>query len=153
VFNDVKDNMAAAVNSVTLDGGRLADLDRTDAALMQTDGSADFAGKDKVQREALAYSLVQSLGQQEAAQSFDANQDVTAIVFGQALTLADSDEISAEFKGYVQVALAMGLLSVEVQIEQGPYDIEPTLLAYFNPQSTISRGETAVAITKLDGVR
>lgn len=153
VFNDVNTDMAAVVNSVTKDGGRLADLDRTESALMQSDGSSNFGAKDKVQREALAYSLVQALGQQEAAQSFDSNQDVTAIVFGEAVTLADSDEISAEFKGYVQVALALGLLRVEVQIEQGQFDLEPTIVARFNPQSTITRGETAVAITKLDGVR
>ena len=153
VFTDVNDDMAAVVNSVTQEGGRLADLDRSDAALMQTNGAANFGAKDKVQREALAYSLVQSLGLQTLAESFDTNEDVTAIVFGEAVSLSDSDQISAEYKGYVQVALAMGLLKVEVQIEQGPYDLEPSVNAYFNPQANITRGETAVAITQLDGVR
>ncbi|MFT6898037.1 MAG: serine protease AprX [Paraglaciecola sp.] len=153
VFANVDSDMAAAVNSVLQQGGRLADLGRTDDALMKTDSSSNFAAQDNVEREALAYSLVQSLGLQDQAQSFDTNEDVTAIVFGEAVTLADSDAISAELKGYVQVALAMGLLSVEIHVEQAPFDLEPTMVANFNPQSTVTRGETAVAITKLDGVR
>jgi serine protease AprX len=153
VFTDVNSDMAAAVNSVMQQGGRLADLDRTDDALMKTDSSSNFAAQSKVQREALAYSLVQALGQQAAAQSFDTDEDVTVIVFGEVVTLSDSDDISDEFKGYVQVALAMGLLRAEVGFEQGPFDLEPTITAKFNPQSTITRGETAVAITQLDGMR
>jgi serine protease AprX len=145
--------MAAAVNSVMQQGGRLADLDRTDDALMKTDSSSNFAAQSKVQREALAYSLMQALGQQAAAQSFDTDEDVTVIVFGEVVTLSDSDDISDEFKGYVQVALAMGLLRADVSFEQDSFAFEPTIIAKFNPQSTITRGETAVAITQLDGMR
>ncbi|MFT4993592.1 MAG: serine protease AprX [Paraglaciecola sp.] len=153
VFTDVNSNMAAAVNSVTQPGGRLADLDRTDDALMKTASASNFAANDKVQREALAYSLVQALGQQAAAQSFDTNEDVTVNVFGETVTLADSDDISDEFKGYVQLALAMGLLRADFSFEQALFTSEPTIVAKFNPQSTITRGETAVAITQLDGMR
>ncbi|MFQ3235807.1 MAG: serine protease AprX, partial [Paraglaciecola sp.] len=152
-FSDVDSNMAAAVNSVMQQGGRLADLDRTDDTLMKSDSSSNFAAQDKVQREALAYSLVQALGQQALAESFDTNEDVTVNVFGEVVTLADSDDISDEFKGYVQVALAMGLLNADVSIEQARFTPTPTIIANFNPQSTITRGETAVAITQLDSKR
>lgn len=152
-YNDVDAKHAAAVNSATLAGGRLADLDRTDAPLILDNGSSTFGANDNVLREALAYSLVQSMGLQAQAESFDREQDITAIVFGQAIKVVDSHAISPELKGYVQQALALGLLNVTIEVEQGPYDLEPTFVAYFNPQAAITRGETAVALSKLDGLR
>lgn len=152
-LSDVNGSVAAAVNSVTEAGMMLADLERTDDALMLTDGSSMFGAKDNVSKQELAYSLVQSLGLQADAQAFDSEQQLTAVVFGQTIPVVDSDQISAELKGYVQHALALGLLKVRIEVQQGPFDLEPSFIAYFEPQSAITRGETAVALTKLDGLR
>ncbi|MGS2719575.1 S8 family serine peptidase [Paraglaciecola aestuariivivens] len=152
-FIDIDGNLAAAVNSVTQEGMLLADLERTDDPLMLSDGSAIFGTNDKVSKQALAYSLVQSLGLQSEAQAFDPEQQLTAVVFGQTIPVVDSDQISDELKGYVQHALALGLLKVTVEVQQGPFDLEPTLVAYFAPHASVTRGETAVALTNLDGLR
>ncbi|WP_339724741.1 S8 family serine peptidase [uncultured Paraglaciecola sp.] len=152
-YNDVDIALAAAVNSATLEGAMLADLDRTDAALMLDSDSSDFGVNDNVSKQELAYSLVQSLGLQAQAQAFDTEQDLTAIVFGQSVTVVDSAQISPELKGYVQQALALGLLKVRIEVQQGPFDLEPSFSAYFEPQSTITRGETAVALSTLDTLR
>jgi hypothetical protein len=51
-------------------------------------------------------------------------------------------------------ALALGLLKVRIEVQQqGPFDLEPSFSAFFAPQSAISRGETAVALSTLDTLR
>jgi serine protease AprX len=40
-------------------------------------------------------------------------------------------------------------MQVQVEVEQRPFDLEPTLVAYFNPTDEVSRGETAFVVTQL----
>ncbi|XOV80371.1 MAG: S8 family serine peptidase [Aestuariibacter sp.] len=148
VFADVTAKHSAIANSASQQGGVLSDLTQSDAATMLPSDQNYFQPNQSVSKQQLAYSLVQALGLQESATDFDTNEPVIAIVFDQAVEVVDSASIAPELRGYVQQALALGLLTVDVQVEQGPYDLEPVLKAYFTPQSTVTRGETAFVISK-----
>lgn len=150
LFHDVAAKDAAAVNSVTQAGAVLADLTMTDAPLMQAESGEFFGADSAVSREAMAYSMVQALGLQQAAEAFNPNDDIVAVVFGQAVTVADTQEIAPAMRGYVQQAVALGIMPVQVEVQQGPFDMEPTLVAYFNPANTVSRGEAALTVTLVD---
>jgi serine protease AprX len=45
----------------------------------------------------------------------------------------------------VQFALDLGLINARFAVTQGPYDLQPTLKAYFDPSKTVSRAAFAVA--------
>ncbi|WP_373318436.1 S8 family serine peptidase [Alteromonas salexigens] len=147
-FFDSNKNNAAAINSVTATGSVLADKTMTDAPLMMPSSNDVFDTKGKVNREAMAYSMVQALGLQEQAQAFNPDDDIVAVVFDQAVVVADTDEVAPEMRGYVQQALAMGLFQVRVEVEQGAFDTQPTLKAYFEPAAVVSRGEAAYVISQ-----
>ncbi len=148
MFFDVDSAFAGAVNAVTSEGGVLSDLTFSESPLMLTGGSEHFGAADTVTKESMAYSLIQALGLEASAQSFDTAETLVAIVFDQAVPVADSELIAPEMRGYVQQALAMGLMQVQVEVEQGPFDLEPTLVAYFNPTDEVTRGETAFVVTQ-----
>ncbi len=147
-FADSDADNAAAINSVTASGAVLADLDMKDAPLLKASATDVFGADSIVNREGIAYSMVQALGLQSAAESFNPDDDIVAVVFDQAVVVEDTDAISPELRGYVQQALALGLMSVELEIEQGAFDLEPTLKAYFNPANTVSRAEAAFVVTQ-----
>ncbi|MFA3793147.1 S8 family serine peptidase [Aliiglaciecola sp. SL4] len=150
-FTDVRGAEAASVNSVTTTGIRLDDLERSEAPLIIAQGS-DFGASENISKQQMAYTIVQSLGLQSEAQSFDSESPVVAIVFGEAVEVADSEDITTELKGYVQQALTLGLIPVSVAIEQGPFDLEPTITASFNPEQTVTRGELALTLSQLDNL-
>lgn len=112
--------------------------------LLQTNGS--FNGSDLVTRADLAYSLVQSLGLQDQATSFTGN--ITVAYKGQRLAISDAHSIPTELRGYVQLALDLGIINAQFSSTQGPYDLEPTIHAAFNPSRNVSRGDFAVAMTR-----
>jgi hypothetical protein len=89
---------------------------------------------------------VQSLALQPLAESFSG--DITAIFQDQRVVLADQAQIPAEFKGYVQLALDLGILNAHFDIQQGPYDLEPTIIANFNGNNGVTRADYAVAATR-----
>jgi serine protease AprX len=99
-----------------------------------------------VTRAQLAYSLVQSLGEQEKATSFTG--DVTVDFKGEKIVIEDAHEIPAELKGYVQRALKLGLMNADFYMEQGPYDLQPTIHATFSPNKAVLRGDFAVYMNK-----
>jgi subtilisin family serine protease len=151
-FVDVNSETAASVNAVTTAGLRLGDIDQVEAPIIVAAGS-QFGSDTLVSKESLAYTLIQSMGFASEAAAFDSNNPVIAVVFGQAVEVADSDTIAPELKGYVQHALALGLLQVSVTVEQGPFDLEPNLVAYFNPNSSINRAQLALSISLMDNVK
>jgi serine protease AprX len=61
----------------------------------------------------------------------------------------DSSDINEALKGYVQAAIDMSLIGVRFAIEQGPYDLSPTVVAYFEPASVVKRGDYAIIISRL----
>ncbi|QPG06041.1 S8 family serine peptidase [Salinimonas marina] len=152
-FLDVNNRYAAAVNSATTPGAVLADLTMSDKALIETGGSQVFGSKDTVTREAMAYSMVQALGLQAAAEAFNPDDDIVAVVLGESVIVEDTSDIAPHLRGYVQQAVATGLIQVEVQVSQGQYDLEPTLKAFYNPADTVSRGEAAFIVTQFDQLK
>jgi serine protease AprX len=97
----------------------------------------------------LAYSLVQSLGLQVEAEAFDTSNKVQAWAFGQQIEVSDSDSIPAELRGYVQLALDLGLMRVSVALEQGMFDLEPVIIATFSVNNTLSRAQLAMSLVQL----
>ncbi|WP_343862502.1 S8 family peptidase [Aliiglaciecola litoralis] len=138
----------AFAESVSVSGGALKDDTRNQMPIMLNQGG-DFDPKGRVTKLDLAYSLVQVLGMEDAALAFDVNSDITVDYKGQSIVLADQNSIPEHLKGYVQVALELSLLNVNYGLEQGPYDLMPTLTATFNPDYRVSRGEYAITAGRL----
>lgn len=114
----------------------------TGAALMDTDGLLDgvmrlregaFQPKRKVTRERLAYSFVQSLALQEAARSHGERP-----VYDGNLELADWSAIAPELRGYVQLALDLGIMEA-ADSPQGPL---------YEPDDRVTRSEYAVYVSR-----
>lgn len=145
-FTDVSGSDAAFAEAVSAPAGALKDAQRTQDAVVRTSGS-EFDANATVNRAELAYSLVQTLGLQAEAEQY-ADSDITVQYNGQAVPVVDQNSIPMELRGHVQAALNLSLLSVEFDIEQGPFDLQPTLVARFNPSNTITRGEYAVIIAR-----
>ena len=148
-FNDVDASLAGVVNAATQNGASLKDRFFEQEALVPALTETEFGADNNVTRSELAYSLVQSLGLQSEARAFDSNSAVTAWVFGEQVEVADSDDIAANMKGYVQLALDLGLLRVSVSFDQGPFDLEPQIVARFVPDNTMTRAELAMSLVQL----
>lgn len=145
-FNDVSNDFTAAINSVTQKGAALRNTEQDQAAVMQSDASL-FSPLEPVSRNELAYSLMQSLALEKQALSFEG--DVTVVYGEQRIALADQEAIPSELKGYVQLALDLGVMNAYYNISQNAYDLEPTISASFNGDKLITRADYAVAITRL----
>ena len=70
---------------------------------------------------------------------------VTAFYQGQRITIDDASTIPAGLRGYVQLALDQGLINARFTVTQGPFDLQPTLHAYFDPNKLVTRAAYAVA--------
>ncbi|GAC16146.1 S8 family peptidase [Aliiglaciecola lipolytica] len=130
------------LESVMTEGGALKDNFRSQAPILlpKSGNAAPFA---KVEKLDMAYALVQMLGLQSQAEAFDPQQDIIVDYRGNQIVLADQDAISDDMKGYVQLAINLSLVNVSFGVEQGPFDLEPSLTAHFNPTSTITRAHYA----------
>lgn len=135
------------IQSVTVAGSALKDNSRSQAPVMLTADGVNRRGS--VSKSDIAYSLVQILGLQDSATSFDPKNDIIVDYRGQQLVLADQDDISDEMKGYVQLAINLSLVNVTFTTQQGPYDLEPTLIANFKPSQKVTRAHYAELTTRL----
>jgi serine protease AprX len=142
---DTDSRFAAAINAVNSTGAALRNTDQMQAPVM-LGTSTGFNPKGDVNRTQLAYSLIQSLALQPSAEEFTG--DIKVVFQNQEIVIADQDNISDELKGYVQLALDLGILTPYVHIEQGPFDLEPTFVANFKSNRAVSRGVFAVAVTR-----
>lgn len=140
-FGDVSDAIAPFVEAATARGAALKDREQKFAGLIQTSGNA-FNPGGAVDRASLAYSFVQSLGLEPFASSFGG--EVTVEYMGSALPVEDAADIPADLRGYVQYALALKIMHAHFQLEQGPFDLQPTVKAYFRPAQAETRAEYAV---------
>lgn len=140
-FSDVGSGVAPFAESASATGGALKDRVQKQEAVMLSKGNK-FRPNDSVSRVELAYSLVQSLGLQEQAQGFTG--DITVNYNGKSIEVRDQAEIPEDLRGYVQLALDLSIIGVRFDIEQGPFDLEPKLVAYFEPGNTVTRAEYAV---------
>mgnify|MGYP006170866079 CR=1 FL=1 len=130
------------VESAVARGAALRDLSyRTDGVIGLLGGS--FRPDDKVTRVSLAYSLVQSMGLQSQATAFGG--ELTVLADGKRVAIEDAASIPASLRGYVQLALDQGLINARFTVTQGPFDLEPKLQAYFDPNLGVTRAAYAVA--------
>jgi serine protease AprX len=132
----------AFAESAVAKGAPLRDLTSSHDGVMGTVNGA-FKPNDSVTRVSLAYSLVQSMGLQAEARAFSGQ--LTALHGGNRIPVEDAASIPASLRGYVQLALDNGLINARFTVTQGPFDLQPTLHAYFDPNTTVTRAAFAVA--------
>ena len=123
-------------------GAPLRDLTQNQTGVMGLLNGA-FQPNLNVTRVSLAYSLVQSLALQDQAAAFSGA--LTAFYDGKRIPIDDAATIPAVLKGYVQLALDQGVINARFAVTQGPYDLQPTLHAYFDPGKLVTRAAYAVA--------
>lgn len=147
-FSDVDGAFETLIaQSVVAQGAPLKDAAQFDDGVMLAGSASSFNPNGNVTRAELAYSLVQSLGLQWAAEEIG-EEDVTVVYNDERIAVEDSDEIPSAFKPYVQIAIDLNILNVTFSLEQGPYDLEPVVKAEFNPGENVSRADFAVAATR-----
>lgn len=137
------------VEAVVATGAPLRDLSHRHAGVMGTVSGA-FRPSDAVTRVSLAYSLVQGLGLEAQAAAFTGTP--SALFGSQRIPLEDAAAIPAQLRGYVQQALDQGLINARFAITQGPFDLQPTVRAYFDPGQQVSRAAFAAAASRTLGV-
>jgi serine protease AprX len=137
------------VESAIATGAPLRNLDHLHAGVIGTLGGA-FRPKDAVTRVSLAYSLVQSLGLQPVAVA--PVETVTVLYDGKRIPIEDAASIPPLLRGYVQLALDQALINARFAVTQGPYDLQPTIRAYFDPGLAVTRAAYAAAASRLLGV-
>ncbi|MGM7700453.1 S8 family serine peptidase [Pseudalkalibacillus sp. Hm43] len=145
-FSDVKAADLPFVASVAALGAAFKGETYQTDAVMKPAADGTFNPDGTISKAEVAYSLVQSLGLQEQAQTHEG--DVTVQYGDERLLIEDQADIPAELKGYVQLALDLNILNAKFDVTQGPYDHEPTVHATFAPNETVKRGDFAVAISR-----
>nr|WP_194755530.1 S8 family serine peptidase [Aliidiomarina indica] len=140
-----KESFALAASQT---GGALRDTDYSQQSVMRI-VNGQFAPRDAVTKLDLAYSFVQSLGLQAAAEAFDPDQPITVTYQGETIAISDQDAIPRELRGHVQMALNLSLANVRFDIKQGLLDLQPTITATFDPEKTITRAEYSVWASRL----
>ena len=145
-FTDVDTGLAPFAEAVAVRGAALKDRPQQANGVMIADGS--FNPNGNVTRAELAYSFVQALGLQAFAAGYTGDITATYNANGERVTIDDEAEVPAAFRGYVQLALELGIMTAQFSLEQGPFDPFPTIHADFNPNDTVTRAEYAVAATR-----
>lgn len=140
------DTLNPYIDAVVTRGAALQDLNQVNDGVMRLAENGNFDAKGTVTRAELAYSLVQSLGLQEKAKKHEG--DVTVFYSGSRIKIEDGDQIPADLRGYVQLALDLNILHATFTVNQGRFDLQPTIHAKFEPNENVTRGEYAVAITR-----
>lgn len=140
------DRIASSVkpfaDAVLAQGGALKDRTQQQSATLPLQNGS-FNANGTVSRSVLAFALVQALGLEQAAGEFSG--EITVDYRGQRVPVLDSQDIPAEMRGHVQMALELSLMNVRFAVEQGPFDLEPRLVAYFEPTRSVKRAEYAVS--------
>ena len=144
-FGDVAATDKPFVEAVAARGAAMRDREHRYAGVMEGAGGS-FDPNGKILRAGLAKMLVRGIGGDAAALAHTG--DVTYTYDGQTYVIADQAQIPAGERGYVHAAINSNMLNVYAAIEQGPYDLQPTLKFYFKPASTVTRADAAVAISR-----
>ncbi|OGX83840.1 S8 family serine peptidase [Hymenobacter glacialis] len=146
-FSDVDGSEVLLTEAVAARGAAQRDRFHANNGVMLAGTNGKFSPNTAVDRTALAYSLVQSLGFQQQALA-RTGKPVTVNFNGQAVAIDDASSIPAGMEGYVSIALELNLINAFFSITQGPYDLQPTITATFKPTQTITRGDFAVIVTR-----
>jgi serine protease AprX len=132
----------AFVEAATARGGALRDLDQGQNGAIRPIGGS-FKPNQAATRLDLAYALVQGLALQHEAEAFSG--EMTAFFDGKRVPVLDASSIPANLRGHAQLALDAGLINARFALKQGPFDLQPTLVAYFDPSVAVTRAAYAVA--------
>ncbi|HEX7316626.1 MAG TPA: S8 family serine peptidase [Pyrinomonadaceae bacterium] len=143
-YADVSAEFAPIAEAVTANGSTLRDYSFAPAGMVAAYGST-FNPSANVTRLETAVALVRALGLDAEAKA-KAGTLVTASYNGQAIALADNAEIPSAMRGYVQIALDKGLLQAFFNLEQGPFDFQPTLKARAKSGDATTRAFMAYAL-------
>lgn len=128
---------------VTARGALLFDLNHDTKAVSLVDRTRGlFKPNADMERQELAYALIQSLGLQETAEAMTGS--VTAPYEGARIVLSDQDRIRPELRGYVQLALDLGIITAEFFVDN-TNPLAPKIKALFRPTEGITRGDYALA--------
>lgn len=146
-FADVATAQAPLAEAVAARGAALRDDFQQFRGSMLATGPGQFSPLAASRRFEVAYALVQSLGLEAEALSLN-GESVTVDVNGERIPIDDQGSIPAGFAGYVQLALDLRILNAYFSLEQGPFDLMPTLHARFRPVDGVTRGAYAVAATR-----
>lgn len=149
-YGDVSGDQKLIVESIAKPGTALKDRFWSQEPIILPKSINTFSPNDKVKRYEIAYSLIQALGLQEAASQLDGN--IIVRYSNEDIPVDDANEIPGEFKKHVQLALMLNLINVYFSLEQGPFDLTPTLHAEFRPNNNVKRGEFATIITRTHDV-
>ncbi len=142
----------AAAEAVTARGAALRDLHHEQSAVVQPAGSGMFDPDGTVPRAELAYSLVQALGLEDEASQIEG--ELTVAFKDERIPLEDGDQVPEHLRGHVQLALDLQLMHAEFSLEQGPFELEPTIKAHFHPNLDVTRASYAFsAVNWLDRFR
>ena len=71
---------------------------------------------------------------------------------GQRIPIEDAASIPANLRGYAQGALDAGLLNARYTLTQGPLDPLPTIHAWFDPNTAVTRAAYAVFAGRYAGI-
>lgn len=141
-FGDVGGDLARIAEAVTAKGSTLRDYDFVPTGLMSFSGTS-FNPEGSVNRLDLAVALVKALGHDAEARGLAGS----TITFN-GTVLSDNAQIPAGLRGYVQVAINLGLFETypaEVrQIAPGVYQAIPG--PRFEPATTVNRAAFAVKL-------
>lgn len=142
-FSDLSAREEVFGQMVTAGGALLFDPNHEAKPASLVDRSRGmYKPRADMERQELAYALVQSLGHQEAAEAFTG--DVTAPYEGARIVLSDQDRIRPELRGYVQQSLDRGILTADFVVDNTD-PLVPKIKAVFKPLEGITRGDYALA--------
>jgi subtilisin family serine protease len=139
-FSDVNGALVPFTEAVTVRGAALKDRAHRFGGVIRT-SNGKFNPGGNVNRADLAYSLVQSLGLQDTAHAFDG--ELTVRYNDTRIPLEDAAEVPADLRGYVQLALDLPVMNAYFTLEQGPFDLVPTIKARFKPLAVVTRAAYA----------
>jgi serine protease AprX len=143
-FADVSGDLAAIAEAVTAKGSNSRDWNFTPNGMMSASGST-FNPTGNINRLDLAVALVRALGLDAEAKA-RAGSNVTVTYGSQTLTLTDNLDVPVAMRGYIQFALDKGILQAFFTLEQGPFDLQPTLKARVRPNDPTTRAWMAYAL-------
>ena len=143
-YADVSPEFAPIAEAVTAGGSTLRDWNFTPAGMVSATGLT-FNPSGNTSRLDTAVAFVRALGLDSEAKA-KAGSIVTAQYNGQTIVLADNSEIPSALRGYVQIALDKGLLQAYFNLEQGPFDFQPTLKARVKANDATTRAFMAYAL-------
>jgi serine protease AprX len=141
-FTDVSGDLLRIAEAVTAKGSTLRDYDFVPVGMMTASGTS-FNPAGSVNRIDLAVALVRALGHDREARAL-ANSTVTY----NGTALSDNAQIAPSLRGYVQVALNLGLFEAfpagVVQIAPGQFQAMPG--PRFEPSTNVNRATLATKL-------